>query len=610
MNIYLKWNPIFIEEKAHLPIFDLNISQEETCFAKAHLIIDALASLPPPGTEGVIQGETGEPFFKGILVGKPIKMEGDLAEIELIARPPDFLEKSMVLQKESRMPPYWDELWIRSEHQNDFQHLQDVRHSALYCDRRTGALSWSDWFEGKQTLPIHQHFFAESLQTKVVKAPLKACTVKVHAHWVQSESGVASVSASIRKAFPHFKVSTYTKNSLLKKWPQPGQRLGKSGIWVIKSGLKPVFPSSPLYPRFSPPLPLGEEGDQPKLYRAQRHWFKPSLWVGWQVHQRRKETLSLTLVHDFQPFLPGEGEVKQLEFTLQNINPDPKTYPWGPENFYRNGTKAFYRNKIYKCKEAHTSKLSFEEDQTFWSFKKIFHTPLGNPARDSFFLTERGYQAAEHAMERAKVALAKSARCLEVTFEGPWDSLKDVTTDTSITLADPRLPGRKIIGKVVKYALLAKGETGERFGRITLLCTLGAGKIELTHIINPLPTYALEGYAEANYQVYENRVRQTPSGLTYFTYENQTPPNKFKSGPLLRGIDLSNGPKEQEQEMQRYAYKSPALVKKALSQKPTRLRLFFKDLRTQERMEHLIAVKMAASWSAPPQCSKEDEKGT
>ncbi|OJW50573.1 MAG: hypothetical protein BGO67_05725 [Alphaproteobacteria bacterium 41-28] len=522
MNIYLTWLPVFLAEKDNLSIFDLEISQEENCFSKARLVIDALSFLPQPGTEGVIREQDGEILFQGSLVGSPIKMEGDFAEIELIARPNDFLEKSAALQKESRTPPYWDELWVSPEHQDDFQQVQDVRAASLYCDRRTGELSHSNWFEGEQVLSLHQDFFLDSLRVKGVGAPLKACTVKVHAHWVQSESGVSNLSSSIRRAFPHFKVSTYTQNSLLKKWPQRGKRIGKSGVWVIKSELKPTFPTSPLYQRFSPSLPLAEKGDQPKPYCLERHWFKPTLIVGWQVQQRRKETLSLTLLHNFQPLFPGETEQKTLEFTLQNINPDAGAYAWRPETYYRSGAKVSSKNGIYRCKTAHTSGLSFEENREFWHFKKVFHTPLGDPARSSFFLTKRGYQAAEHAMERAKVALAKSARCLEVSFEGPWESFKAVTTDTSITLSDPRLPGGEITGKVVKYALIAKGETGERFGCVTLLCALGTGKTERLDL-TPIPHYAMDGYCENLYQAHENAVCQTVSGLSYFRYDECFP---------------------------------------------------------------------------------------
>ncbi|HUX80526.1 MAG TPA: hypothetical protein VMW10_12405 [Alphaproteobacteria bacterium] len=604
MNIYLIWSPVFLLQKDDISIFDLEISQEENYFSKARLIIDALSPLPPPGTEGIIRGENDEVFFQGSLVGSPLKIEEDLAEIELIARPKNFLEQNAVLQKESRIPPYWDDLWVRPGHINDFQEVQDVRTASLYCDRRTVELSHSDWFEGKQDLPLGQDFFPNSLKMRVVGSPLKACTVNVHVNWAQSQSGVSSLSSSIRRAFPHFKVSTYTQHSLLKKWPEAGRRIGKSGIWVIKSELKPMFPTSPLYQRFSPAIPLSEEGDPPKPYRLERHWFKPTLIVGWQIQQRRKETLSLTLLHNFQSLYPGEAPQKTLEFTLQNINPDPGVYVWRPEAYYSLGAKVSYKNGIYRCKADHTSDLSFEKDLKFWHLKKVFHTPLGDPARGSFFLTDRGYQAAEHAMERAKLALAKSARCLEVSFEGLWESFKNVTTDTSVTLTDPRLPGGEIRGKVVKYSLIAKGETGERFGSVTLLCALGTGQSEPVEQ-DAIPHYALDEYCEDLYQVHENTVRQTPSGLTYFRYDECAPQEEFRYGPLLRGVDLENGPDEQEAEIGRHAHTSPVEVKKALSQKPTRLRLFFKDLRTKERLEHLIPVRMAAAWSAPTQCSAE-----
>lgn len=599
MNIYLKWTQNSPAKSSILHLFNLDISQEENYFATARLVIDALTSLPPVGTEGFITLENTHTLFKGLLVGKLVKIDGDFGEIELIGKPTDFAQKNRKLQKQNRRSPYWDGLWIGPEKMGDYEEIQDVRTASLFCHPRTGELSLSDWFEGRETFTVHQNFSYQSLQVKLRKPPLQACTVKVHAHWVQGLQGIANLGPQIRKAFPHRRVNTYTEKGLTEKWPLARKRLGRSGLWVLKSELKPVLPASPLYPLYSPPLSLEETGEAPKTYRVRRYWFKPTLWVRWQKKQKRKETLSLTLFHDFQPLYPGEGKHKTVEFTLQNINPDPEAYGWQPEYFYEEGAKISYQNGSYKCKKEHTSSLAFEKDQNFWVFKKFFHTPLGNPARASFFLTDRGYQAAEHAMERAKVILAKSARCLEVSFEGAWDTLRDITTDSSVILSDPRLPGGKVRGKVVKYVISAKGETGERSVHVTLLCSMGTGKEAKVGCPHPIPLYGEDGYGEEDYQVHENHQQTTPSGLSYFRYDTQGPIEEGRGGALLRGVHLMTGPQDQEEEMLRQSYKTPKALKKALEEKPTGFRLFFKDLRTKERADHLITVKMAASWSAP-----------
>src|SRR5205085_816400 len=101
-------------------------------------------------------------------------------------------------------------------------------------------------------------------------------------HWIQSETGLSNLSAPIRRAFPHFKISTYTKEALLKTWPDTGKRLGRSGVWIVKSDLKPITPWSPLYPQYSPSLLLKKEKGSFTSYRLKRYWFKPKLWVGWQ----------------------------------------------------------------------------------------------------------------------------------------------------------------------------------------------------------------------------------------------------------------------------------------------------------------------------------------
>ncbi len=598
MSIYLIWNQPNILNRDHFPIFNLEISQEENHFAKARLMIDAMQVLPSVGAEGILQGEDGEIFFKGYLVGNPIKMEGDLAEIDLIARPPDFLQKMAVLQIKRRVHPFWDPLWVKPGNRDNLEEIQDGRMSSLYCDRKSGELSEADWLKGNQRLDLGKNFFFESLQTKIVGRPLTACTVKIHAYWVQKEGGVTNVGPQIRRAFPHFKVSTYTKKALTKRWPETGKRLGRSGLHILKSELKPVMPFSPLYPSYSPPLVMKDKEGIIKRWRIKRHWFKPILWIGWEVRQKRKETLSFTLHHNFHLLFPGEGKTKTLEFTLQNINPDPTAYPWYPERYYEKGEKAFYKNGVYVCQKTHQSNFSFEEDQNLWIFKNEFHTPLGDPARASFFLTKRGYQAAEHAMERAKAVLAQTARCFEVSFEASWEAIKDVTTNTSIDISDPRLPGGKITGKVVKYSLFAKGKTGERYGRVTLLYSVkGKGNEKIDREAGPL--YALDGYCDEAYQIYNNKIYTTPTGLTYFSYDDQLPSDSFKGGPLLKQIELTNGPEDQETEMRKQTYTSFDLIKQAVSRRSTRIRLVFKDLRTKERLEHSITVKMAEAWSVP-----------
>ena len=85
MDIYLIWNQKITINKESISIFDLEISQEEGKFSKARLVVASDMPLPPTDTEALIQGENQEVFFKGLLVGAPLKREGYFSEIEFIA---------------------------------------------------------------------------------------------------------------------------------------------------------------------------------------------------------------------------------------------------------------------------------------------------------------------------------------------------------------------------------------------------------------------------------------------------------------------------------------------------------------------------------------------
>jgi len=262
---------------------------------------------------------------------------------------------------------------------------------------------------------------------------------------------------------------------------------------------------------------------------------------------------------------------------------------------YQEGVQVVHQNTIYTCRLTHTSGLLFEEEERdTWAIQRQIVTPLGSAARPSFFLTERGYQAADHALERAKAILAKSARAIEVSFEGPWETLKEVTTDTTISLNDPRLPNGKVRGKVVRYALHVKGETGARFVHVTLACAVGAKQAPPL----PLPLKTPEAYSTPDYQDHDHTLRRTPSGLEYFCYDAHQPPLRER-GPLLRHIELSNGPEEQEAVMSEQ--RSRASLLQALAQIPTHVRLYFRDLRTKDQLEHVIPVTAVRPWAAPEQ---------
>jgi len=102
-------------------------------------------------------------------------------------------------------------------------------------------------------------------------------------------------------------------------------------------------------------------------------------------------------------------------------------------------------------------------------------------------------------------------------------------------------------------------------------------------------------------------MRESPSGLRYFVDETFEPPAREK-GPLLRKIQLTNGPEDQEEDIQNGHYETPKALQQALGKKATRLRLFFRDLRTKHCLEHTVSFKMLP-WAAPKQIDLKSNRG-
>jgi hypothetical protein len=568
MNLHLSW------DHDSIPLFDIEISEEENNFPKAKIVVDALSPYPKLGTKGMIKTSNEKVLFQGVVEASPNRVNDSLSEIILISRPPDYKVNIQTLLKKNRLHPFWDGLYIPSEKHNDFNERQDIKMTTFACHRLTGEISECDLFQGNQKLHIGGDFFKDSLKITKLKPPLSRCEVKVHVHWIQKEWGMANISSSIRRAFPNSQVSTYSKDALLKNWPERGKYLGRSGIWVLKSGLKARRPTGANYPAYSKAHPLQDEKGKARSYKLRRFWFKPTLWVGWKVKQLRKETLTFTLE---QTCMGGSDGIKHLDFTLQNINPEPNAHPWMPETTYTLGDKVTHKNGIYRCLFDHKAGMIFEEQK--WHLKRNFKTPLENPARASFFLTDRGYLAAEHAMERARVEMKTSRRNLKIVFETTWEKMMSLVCDTSITLNDPRIPGGEITGKVIAYSFIAKGDTGEKICRVTLLC-LEKTEQSKKRMNQPSPEYVTD-YLEDGGQVQLNRICETPTGLKYMRYDGSAPPLGH-IGPFIRRVDVANSPLEQEADF---------LTQKSLSAlyiKPTSLRVAFKDLRTRDILEHTI----------------------
>lgn len=486
-------------------------------------------------------------LFSGRLVGLPVQITDDVVSLELTAEPLDADAQLENLGMTLKHPPFWDPAFVEPLRRNDPVEWLEAR-SALFCwNRVTGKATVSDLFQGRDVLDVTDVFYADSLKMTLAETPLSHLFVTLSVEWVQQAEGEVSVGGKIASAFPGGMINTLTPHALQETWPREGQKLGRSGFWVVKSHLQQVTPPRTgildIYPTFTPEVRAWDETTQaPKAMRAKRFWMSGELVLGWRYRQKRREVVQFTLAQKTQL----DGRIRPL-----------------------------------------SRRLNLSLQQTV-------------PERDgTFFLTHRGRQAVEHALEIGRAHLAASARCLEVEVSLPWEAGFALSMDHSIHLADPRIPGGKVTGKVVAYQLYQDGIKADAWVR--LAASVGGEPEQLTHPEALL--YVEEGYGDTK----QPMSYQTPSGMVYADYAHQGPTGGIVETKdlglrdILKDVLVSQDAEQQVRTLQSQQYPVRQDMKKVLEDAPTQVSLDLLDLKTHAVAEHVIHLHIMGAWVAPQQ---------
>ena len=529
-----------------LDIFELNIDHREGEVAIATLTVGEVI-LPPYDQRHVFITYGVNLIFAGRLVGLPVKITKNLVCLEFTAEPLDADKQLQELGLSLNTAPYWDAAFVDpTEHANPSEWLE--ARSALFAwDRHTGHVCLSDLFEGRHVLDLTGVYFEDSLNVSLAETPLSHVSVTLIAEWIQYGSGEVSVGGKIASAFPSGMINTLTPNALQATWPVDGQKLGKSGFYVVKSHLKEMSPPKTgalhLYPTLTPEFMSWDESLQmPRCIRARRIWMKGTLVLGWEYRQKRREVVCFTLAQKTQL----EGKIRPLARTLN-----------------------------------------------------IRLQNVGLTKESTYFQTNRGRQAVEHALEIARAHLAASARCLEVDILMPFEDGYTLTTDHSVQIADPRLPGGKVVGKVIAYQLHQDGLTSHAWVRIA--SSIG-GKPDVC------PEPVCDIYVVADYgDTARSQFHQTPSGIIYTDYSNQIAIQGLNElptayiGDVLKEVLVTNDSERQIHILQSKQYPVRHNLRGVLEDISTTISLNLINLKTHKEIEHVIHLQTIGAWAAPIQ---------
>ncbi|HAU28979.1 MAG TPA: hypothetical protein DCW68_02575 [Rhodospirillaceae bacterium] len=327
-------------------------------------------------------------------------------------------------------------------------------------------------------------------------------------------------------------------------------------------------------------IPADDMASEIRSLHLARRWFSPQLSLAWDYSQARVEGISATVAAGVQDIAFDQGGEDSLEFRLADVTLDTITPAWASGTAYLAGDYVKFGGGTFYALLDHTSGNNFWMDEFAgrWQRTSYDQSALGTVVRPSFFQTDRGRQAFEHALARAAAKVAASARCVEVGFRVPWEDGVGITTAHAVTISDPRLAGGQVVTGKVTEVVLARSSSA---ASVEVIMALAVG----------------DG---ATPEAGEDEVA-VPSmeGLVYAAYSAQNPlqpvliNNMNSSSYVVDDITISCDISEQNSSLSGAG--DPAAVS------PTAMTFRLRSIASADTLSYEIEVDMAAPFSPPKQ---------
>lgn len=528
-------------------VTDLSVSQSEGDFATLSLEVEnPRVGLLAPGrprwvwiawnpTFDPFASESSEaefadmvPLFFGRIQGVPADFIGDVVTLNFMARPLDFDTQRDAVAESLRVAPWFDGVWFNPDTRFNPDNVLESRAALWHIDRVTHEVSVSNIVTGEDgTINFDgDDILQDTLRVSYGDPPCRQVDVTANIAWDQIASGSVSVFGDGISGYRI--INSYTGLGLLDNWPKPGQKIGgdwivsKSNalrvdgtgndIWTYSSALEVFGLAKQGLAHTMPPwateqIVLGNRFPA-HVFVLKKQKIAGFVEVGFDTKRGRSETVRFSLRSNTQSILTDstDGETKELTFSTSEIA--------APIGQFSDGTLDF---------------------------------PLGKASARSYVTTDRGAQSIEYLILVARAHLLASARCVDVTFEVPWNNAiaAGISCRKNVVLSDTSLPGGTVGGKVKSYALRANGDSGTFSCEITIGCTIGKGGT--VEAVEGDPTYVVAGYVDSGYQVYDGAYVMPVAGevayasiagtqVTWddgFDFDTLTPAKVLKAGPTI-----------------------------------------------------------------------------
>lgn len=464
-----------VHNREDLKVFNLKITQSESEFARAELLIqnprEGLLATTRKKRIFISCEETPDSptiilLFSGRILALPTDLDRETVVLEYLAKPETWETDLQTAVDALKVAPYYNELFLAPEDRVENFEVLSAYSGLLEWDRALGTVEYCDFIQGTEFIDVGSDFIYDSLSLDAGDPPVTRMNLNIEAQWEQLGVGEVDVAEAIRQTFTNTAIATPQINTLTPQAFEAGW--GKiqipRGYELLASHLTAVANSFGLTQEDLSSAPATVDGSAyltsegfdtggNRLCTVARVWYEATLLVLGTYRQKRREQARASVLASVQPYTVSSEVVEELSLRIQ----DPVAAVNGA---------------------------------------------VLDPGYPSFFLlpdlsdfSTYGQQALEYGLLRCVARLKKAARCAEVTFSSRLENFLGISCRHSLRITGDVLPNETLGGKVVSYVLEVDGPTGRQLATMTIGCVIGNGEdsvAELGDLVVAEETYTNE----------------------------------------------------------------------------------------------------------------------
>lgn len=502
-------------------IFSFKLTHDEGQFATLDLeIINPHVGLLAPGRPfwawlSWSDGATVTPLFFGRLVGIPSNLFQDIITVTLVAKPINYTEQRLAVAAGLRVLPFFDPIFVDEKQREDPDVVLEGYSALWHVDRVTHQVTVSDVIAGEDGIVefTPNDVFYDNVALELTEAPLMVCEIDASVSWVQCDhTGVIEF-----KKEQFNPLSTAVADDL----PQQEINLGNGIIFkraLNANGKTAKGTDNPnninVHWNYQNQAETHNDGDTMSVDGHMNYQYLPSDFANKDTLATllepggTSETTGTRVIGDPYTGRGAEASIN-IKSSLNYLAIDKAlAQPVATDIEIGIEVEQDRQETVHVRVLADVQPIFTEATETGNNIKEklsasasdVVAEGVATASDGSYFPTARGLQSLEYLLMVARAHLLMRSRVVKVSWDCQFARAVSLSCRKNATIADSRLPGGIVLGKVVAYTMSGSGDDGKLIGNVSISSAIGYGGAVVTAA--GTPDYVDDGYVNPGYQHY------------------------------------------------------------------------------------------------------------